>query len=73
MTLAPVIEQLLQQLPAPDRLQVDSLFAAIAKVKFTGAITLHCRNGIPMQVDLGAPIRLSIVEGVDMHAKVSAG
>ena len=64
MTLAPKLEELLAQLPPSDQLQFQSLLEAIYKVRFTGQLTIHVRNGLPQQVDLGAPIRLSIVEGV---------
>jgi hypothetical protein len=62
--LAPKLQELLAQLPQSDRLQFESLLEAVYKVRYTGSLTIHLRNGVPQQVDLGAPIRLSIVEGL---------
>jgi hypothetical protein len=72
MTIAPALEKLLTQLPPADQLQFQSLLEAVFTTKYTGFIGLHCFNGIPKQVDLGSPIRLSIVEGLDKPPKVDA-
>ena len=63
MTLAPTLQRLLEQLGPAEQMSFPKLLEAIHAVKFTGPITLHCFQGTPQQVDIGAPIRLSIVEG----------
>lgn len=62
MTQDPKIERLLQALGAPGALDYPRFLAAIYETGYTGPYTVHCRNGVAKQVDIGAPIRLSIVE-----------
>ena len=73
MTLAPMLTALLAELPAAEQLEFQSLLAALYKVRYTGQITLHTYNGVLKQVDLGAPVRLSIVEGLDKAARGTSG
>ena len=70
MTVAPALQQLLSALPEAEQLEFQSLLVALYKVRYTGFIGIHCKNGLPKQVDLGAPVRLSIVEGD--HAPTAA-
>lgn len=64
MSPSPQLQKLLSLLEDPrEGMNFMRLLEAIHAVRYTGPITLHCFNGTPQQVDLGAPIRLSIVEG----------
>lgn len=63
MTLSPALQALLARLPASDRLDFAGLLCALDAERYTGPVTLHLLNGRPQQVDLGAPVRLSIVQG----------
>jgi hypothetical protein len=60
--MSPSLRRLLDQLGPADQLDFPRFLAAIYRVSYTGSITLHCLNGIPQQIDLGSPIRLSIVD-----------
>lgn len=62
--LAPQLQQLLAKLPAADRLEFESLARLMYSVRFTGMTTIHWRGGKPHQIDLGSPIRLTIVESI---------
>ena len=62
---APAVEKLLDALGPPEALDFPKLLIALHTARYTGSITLHCRNGRPQQLDLGAPIRLSICEALD--------
>lgn len=73
MTLTPALQKLMEQLGPAEQMSFPRLLQAIYAVKFTGPITLHCRNGEPQQVDIGAPIRLSIVEGLDKPERGRTG
>lgn len=77
MSLSPQLQSLLAQLPNGDRVDFSALLTALYHVRHTGPITLHLFNGVPKQVDLGAPIRLSIVEGqrngLDTETRSKAG
>ena len=63
MTTDAALQKLLDRLPTPDRLDFASLQIALDSTRYTGALTIHFMNGRPRQVDLGAPVRLSIVQG----------
>lgn len=63
MTIAPALQRLVELLDPAEQLSFQRLLIAVYAVRFTGPVTLHCRNGVPHQVDIGAPLRLSIVEG----------
>ena len=62
MSPADILQSLLTSLP-PDRpFNLLTFLDAVYEARYTGACTLHIRNGVPHQLDLGQPIRLSIVE-----------
>lgn len=44
-------------------LDYATFLEAIHRARYTGPYTVHCLNGTPQRIDLGAPIQLSIVEG----------
>ena len=69
MTIHPAVESLLTALGPPKDMSFPKLLEALHTVGYTGPIVLHCRNGVPQQVDVGAPIRLCIVEGLDNRPK----
>ena len=73
MTLDATIARLVASLPPAERLTFMALAEAIYSVRFTGATTIHWRNGVPKQIDLGAPVKLAIVEGLDTPPRSSAG
>jgi hypothetical protein len=64
-TLSLSLQTLLASLPPADQLNFPRLLEAISAVRYTGPVVIHLLNGVPKQVDLGAPIRLSIYEGLD--------
>ena len=58
------LQRLLTQLPAPDHgLEFPALLEALYSVRFTGPLTVDFLNGIPRQINLGQPIKLTIVQG----------
>lgn len=63
MTMSPSLQRLLARLRPTDHLKLSTLEEAISDSRYTGTTTIHWLNGRPRQVDLGAPVRLSIVEG----------
>lgn len=65
MTLRPELERLLARLSPSDRVDMDQLAAALYEVRYTGITITHWHNGRAKQIDLGAPVRLSIVDGLD--------
>jgi hypothetical protein len=80
--LSQTLQALLARLPQTEQLEVMSLFEAVYTVRFTGPITFDFLNGVPRQINLGAPIRLTICHadppgapqaGLDSTAKSQAG
>lgn len=69
MTTPPALQKLLDRLGPTDQLDFVRLAEVIYESRFTGPTTIHWRNGVPQQIDLGPPIRLSIVQGLDSAAK----
>lgn len=63
--MTPQLKALLDQLPENQKVDFDYLRAALKAVRFTGCTPIHWSNGELKQIDLGPPIRLSIVEGLD--------
>lgn len=63
--MSAALAKLLAALPTADRVNFETLDASLLALRYTGPVTLHYFNGVKKQVDLGAPVRLSIVEGVD--------
>lgn len=63
MTLTPTLQKLLETLPQTDRLDFSALDQALEHLHYTGPIVVHYLNGRKRQVDLGPPVRLTIVEG----------
>lgn len=53
----------LAALPQGSPLDLETFTELIHVVRYTGPYTVHNRNGVPHQIDLGQPIRLSIVQG----------
>ena len=71
--MSPTLQRLLQQLGPGERVDFSTLAEAIYDAKYTGITMIHWLNGRPRQVDLGAPVRLSIVESLDTPTKPGAG
>jgi hypothetical protein len=63
--MTPQLKALLDRLPDDQRVDFDRLCAAILAIRYTGPSTIHWLNGVPKQIDLGPPIKLSIVQGED--------
>jgi hypothetical protein len=63
VTVSPALTKLLAALPEADRVDFAALDAAMEALRYTGPIVVHYLNGRKRQVDLGAPVRLSIIEG----------
>jgi len=63
VTLSPALEKLLRELGPEGPRSLEHLQQALYNVRFTGPFTVHCVGGRPRQIDLGAPSRLSIMEG----------
>lgn len=59
------ITKLLEVLPPSGQLHYLAFSEAMYQSRFTGSTTIHWRNGLPRQVDLGSPVRLSIVQPLD--------
>jgi hypothetical protein len=58
------LERLLQQLPPDQALDFMRLMEAVYQVRFTGPITFDFFNGVPKQINLGQPVRLSICQRI---------
>ncbi len=56
------LQQLLASLPPDGPLDLFRFLEAVYATRFTGPYTVHNRNGVPHQIDLGAPVKLSIVQ-----------
>lgn len=63
MTIAPKLQALLDALPDDQRLEFNALLIALHKVQYTGPVTFDFFNGAPKQINLGAPIKLTICTG----------
>ena len=63
MTLDARLQALVDGLPAPDRLDFFALCESMYKIRFTGPTTIHWLNGLPRQIDLGQPVKLTICQG----------
>jgi hypothetical protein len=61
--VSPQIQRLLEAAGPQGIRSLAHLAALVQKIGFTGPITIHWQGGRPKQLDLGAPVRLSIVEG----------
>jgi hypothetical protein len=59
------IVRLLELLPPTDQLHYLAFSEAMYQARFTGPTTIHWKDGLPKQVDLGSPVRLSIVQPLD--------
>ena len=63
MTLRPELQKILELLNPAGHVDMARFEAALLDVRYTGITVTHWLNGRAKQIDLGAPIRLSIVEG----------
>lgn len=63
MTMDQRLQAFLASLPADGQLEFLGLCEAIYKIRFTGPTMIHWRNGLPKQIDMGQPIRLTICAG----------
>jgi hypothetical protein len=64
VTVSPSLQKLIDALPEPERLTFFALAETIYRVRYTGYTGIQWLNGIPKQLDLGSPVKLSIVEGI---------
>ena len=55
--------QHLAALPQGEPLDLDVFVDLIRVVRYMGPYTVHNRNGVPHQIDLGQPVKLSVVQG----------
>lgn len=63
--MTPQLKALLDRLPDDQRVDFTRLADALKAVRYTGPTTIHWLNGEPQQIDLGPPVKLSIVAGLD--------
>lgn len=63
--MTPQLKALLDRLPDDQSVDFDRLRLALKAVRYTGPSVIHWFNGEPRQVDLGPPVKLSIVGGLD--------
>lgn len=63
MSMSPALQKLLAQIVPGTQLEFDRLQEALLQVRFTGPVTYDYLNGVPQQINLGPPIRLSICRG----------
>lgn len=58
------LEALLARLPSGGAdLEFGQLLEALHQARFTGPLTVDFLNGMPRQINLGQPVRFSIVHG----------
>lgn len=62
--LDPHVLTLLDLLPQ-EGLDFGGLMEAIDRARYTGSVVIAFRNGRPQQINLGAPVKLAICQGVD--------
>lgn len=67
------IARILAALPSDQERHFLALTEAIYRAKYTGQIVVHFKNGEPRQVDLGAPVKLSICQPLDSREDSRAG
>lgn len=72
-TLSPALQRLISCLGAGREITAGTFQEALTRSKYTGFIGLHCINGRVQQIDLGAPIRYTIVEALDKPANDRTG
>jgi hypothetical protein len=63
--MTPQLKALLDRLPDDQRVDFANLQAALKAIRYTGPSVVHWLNGEPKQIDLGPPVKLSIVAGLD--------
>lgn len=69
--MSPDLQKLLDALNGGS-LDFPRFIEAVYRAGYTGPFTVHCLNGVAKQIDLGAPVRLSIVEGLDKPGRSRA-
>lgn len=57
------LQKLLGKLDPGQELEFASFLLAIYEVRFTGRYSVDCLNGIPRQINIGEPIKLTICAG----------
>ena len=62
MTMSPELQRLLVALGPEGARSLEHLAQAIYNIRFTGPTTIHWLGGRPKQIDLGHPVKLTIVE-----------
>lgn len=60
MTQGPALTRLLAELPPDQALEFQTLLEAIYTTRFTGPLTVDFLNGMPRQINLGPPVKLTI-------------
>lgn len=63
MTISPTLQRLLTELGPEGAQSLDHLAQALYNVRFTGPVQIHFVGGRPKLLDIGAPMRVRILEG----------
>jgi hypothetical protein len=61
--ISPALRRLLEEAGPSGIRSLNHLADLIYRQRFSGPTTIHWYQGRPRQIDFGAPIRLSIMEG----------
>lgn len=69
----PKLQKLLDALGPAEQLSFMRIAEALYQTKFTGSTEIHWFNGVPKQLNLGAPVKLAIVEGFDKPSRGGTG
>ena len=62
--MRPELQDLLAKIMAGPQLDYGTLMEAIHSSRFTGPLTVDFLNGVPRQINLGQPVKLSICQGL---------
>lgn len=68
-----MIETFLARLPESAQLDFFGLLETLDATRFTGPVTFDFLNGKPRQINLGAPVKLTICEGLPSPGPAAGG
>lgn len=68
-----MIETFLARLPESAQLDFFGLLETLEATRFTGPVTFDFLNGKPRQINLGAPVKLTICEGFPAGGSTGGG